>query len=199
MTVAELKAEVQARGFNYVSGSRILSWLNRVYNRACERYPWPFLETTTSSTAPLSLTNLRNVVSVVDTTADQALVWEDLRSIREEDPTLSITGTPTIWYLDGTSLNVYPVNTTDTISVRYLQIPTALALDSDTPSLLPSRYHYILVDGVVAMAYEDSDNLKAAESAWGAFDGALQEMADVLLVSNYDTAAELLTFGSVDW
>jgi len=196
--LAALRQEVFDRGFDYVSPTRVAYWLNRVYHRACEREPWPFLQATTTGVSPLAISDVRSVLSVVDTTSGSPVVWRDQRTILEEDPNLESTGTPDYWYLASGSLTVYPVNTTDTISVVYTKVPSDLSSDSDIP-LIPTRYHYLLVDGACAHAYEDSDNFEAAANAWNSYFQAIEEMANTLMVEGYDNPNEIVIRGSIDW
>lgn len=198
MNLLDLRTEVSSRGFDFATSARLNTWINRAYHRACERHPWPFLQVTVTGTSPLAITDLRNVLSVIDTTTKATLGWEDRRNIYERDPTLDVTGSPTSWYLDGSNLTVYPANTTDSIQVWYLKVPSDLTADSDTP-LFPARFHYLIVDGACAMAYEDSDNFDAASLCWQSFWGQIEEMASNLLVPNFDTPAEVAVYGGVDW
>lgn len=198
MNLLDLRSEVAARGFDFDTPTRVNAWVNRVLHRAYERHPWPFLETTTTGVSPLTISDVRNVLSVVDTVTKEPLSWEDPRALLERDPTLAATGNPTSWYLEGSALTVYPANTTDTLSVRYIKVAPDLSADSDSP-LFPTRFHYCLVDGAVAMAYEDTDNFDAASICWASFWGCLDEAAATLLVPNFDTAADLPLYGSPDY
>jgi hypothetical protein len=94
---------------------------------------------------------------VVDTTADRELVGLDRRAVRDLDNKLDDVGTPEFWWLaSDTSLRVWPLNTTDTLSVDYVKVSPELSGDSDTP-LIPVRYHPVWVDFAVVEAYKDAD------------------------------------------
>lgn len=200
MNLSQIRQEVQDRGFDFDAAARIDRWINRAYQRINDRHAWPFLETTTTGAAPLTISDIRNVLSVIDTTNELPLEWEDQRSIRERDPTLNNSGNPESWYLDGSQLKVYPANTTNSLSVIYLKVPAELTADADTP-IFAARYHYVLVDGAVSFAYKDTDNFEAWDAMKAEFEEGLQEMANILLVPNYDTPAEITPsfFGSTDW
>lgn len=198
-TLATLRQELYDRGFDYLSTTRARYFLNRSYLRACERYPWPFLETSTTGTAPLTISDIRAVLSVTDQTIGSPLSFRDSRTVREEDPTLAATGNPDFWYLSGgTTITVYPPNTTNTLLVGYIQVPDELTADADVP-LIPSRFQYLIVDGACWYAYRDSDNSEMADSAFQSYDDAIEEMAESLMVPNMDSMTDIVIRGSVDW
>jgi hypothetical protein len=191
---------VLARGFDPdTSTTRLNYWINRAYHRICEREAWPFLETTTTGTAPLSITDLRAVLSVVDSTNESTLTYEDFRTIREDDPTLATSGTPYCWYQSAaTTIAVYPTQAVS-LSVRYLKFPTDLSSGADTP-VIPTRYQYLIVEGAVGYAYRDTDNYEAAQAVEEVFDRGVLEMGDTLLVPNYDSLRSLVSYdASTDW
>lgn len=199
MDLSALQTEVQARGFDFDSTTRLNYWINRAYHRICEREAWPFLETTTTGTAPLTISDLRAVLSVVDTTNQSVLTFEDYRTIREDDPTLAATGSPECWYQSATTtVAVYPASSVS-LSVAYIKTPTDLSSGTDTP-VLPTRYHYLIVEGAVAYAYRDSDNFEAAQQTEDIFERGLLEASDSLLVPNYDSLRSQVIYGaSSDW
>ena len=125
MNLLDLRTELYARGFDYLSSTRANYFINRAYSELCEEEDWPFLEATTSGTAPVSITDLRTIETVIDTTATRRLQPLDRRHILEDDYQLSTTGSPSCYYLTScNTLAVYPANTTDTISERYWKVPT---------------------------------------------------------------------------
>lgn len=157
MNLGTARSELQSRGFDYLSTSRCTILLNRAKNALEDFYPWPWLEATTTGTAPLTVSDLKQVLYVVDTTADRELVGFDRRTVRDLDSKLDDTGTPEFWWLSGeTSLKVWPLNTTDSLSVDYIKFSAELSADSDTP-LIPVRYHPVWVDFAVVEAYKDQD------------------------------------------
>lgn len=196
MTLAELRTELQSRGFDYVTDSRLNRWLNRAQQRICDRHNWPFLETTTTGAAPLTISDVRTILSVTDTDSDATLLHEDARSIKEYDPTLAATGTPLYYYLNGSAVTTYPVSTNG-LSVTYIKAPADMSSDSDSP-VLPSRYHLLLVDFAACEAYKDSDNLEAFQILRGDVEEQIQEMVNALLVQG-DAGTITPASGSGDW
>lgn len=198
MDLTAIQAEVAARGFDFDSATRLNFWINDAYARICEREAWPFLETTASGPAPLSVADLRAVVSVVDSTNAAVLFPEDYRTLRDLDPTLIATGVPQSWYLSSpTVLATYPTSTT-ALSVRYIKVPAELSAGSDVP-VIPTRFHYAIVEGAVAHAYRDSDNAEMAQNCDERFEAAIDRMADSLLAVNYDYPMSSVVMGSTDW
>ena len=204
MNLTDIRTEVEARGFDYLSADRIDTLANFYYHDICRRFPWPFLHVTASGTAPLSITDFGHALSVVDTTADTILQWEDKRTLREQDPGLDGTGNPSCWYLDvpNNQLEVYPVNTTNTIVVDYVKVPEDL-VDGTDETLIPSRFQYVLVEGIVCKAYRDDDEIDLSDAARMEYEDGLTLMRDELLVPNYDGPTQIAEgpFGtsSSDW
>lgn len=199
MTLAQIRAEVQARGFDYVTNARVDTWINRSYQRINDREAWQFLEATATGAAPLTIASVRAVLSVIDTVTERVLEYDDERTIRERDPSLSRTANPDSWYLDGTQIKVFPLSTNN-LNVRHLAFPATLTLDADTP-IWPARYHYILVDAAVAQGYKDSDNMETFAIAQEDVNQQVFEMATALLIPNFDTPASIAPsgFGATDW
>lgn len=179
---SDLQTEFYARGFSYLNDdepgrTRAKNWLNEAYlEDICAGNNWDFLKTSTSGTAPLSITDLDSVVSVVDTTTLTQLEYANLREIVDSDPTQVTDATPTNWYLsDQTTLAVYPLNTSDTITVNYYAIPSELSGDTDTTAI-PKRWCGLIVDAAVIRAYVDSDNFDAANQLQARFDRRFESM-----------------------
>jgi hypothetical protein len=155
-------AELKARGFDYLSDSRATIMLNNAKNALEDESDWPWLETTTTGVAPLSISDLRSVLYVVDTTDGAELQGIDARDVADLDTNVSTAGVPSSWWLDGTgTLRTYPVSTTASLSVRYVRFSPDLSAGSDTP-LIPSRYHPVWIDYAVVEAYKDDDRFNEA-------------------------------------
>jgi hypothetical protein len=191
LTFAELKTELQARGFDYLSDTRQGYFLNRSYQEMAGSADYPWLESTASGAAPLAITDLRTIESVVDSTAANRLSPLDRRNIMENDDTLATTGTPSVYYLTtGTTVAVYPTST-NTLSVRYWKAPTDLTSASDSPGF-PARFHHLIVDGATYFAYLDSDNFEAAGSVYDFWLRGRKDMDEQLLVGQHDQADDFI-------
>jgi hypothetical protein len=95
-------AELKARGFDYLSDARATIMLNNAKNAFEDEFDWPWLETTTTGVAPLTISDLGAVLYVVDTTDGSELQGIDARDVVDVDTNVSTAGVPTSWWLDGT-------------------------------------------------------------------------------------------------
>lgn len=184
MTFAELKTELAARGFDYLSSTRLAAFINDAMHELDDEDMWPYRYKTTSGTAPLTVTDLGTVLMVVDETNDVPLTPTTELLLTEQFGDISLTGDPEFWYLTYSSgspvINVYPINTTITLGVRYLYVRSSLSAESDEP-IAPSRFHNIIMDIAVRMAYNDSDNPGSAQGIQVEIDRKLGRMRGALL------------------
>lgn len=198
MNLEDLRTELLARGFDYLSSSRAENYLNDAYLvDICEEEDWPFLEDVKEGPAPLEIADLRAIEYV--TNATQVTKLDPLLRSRITDdwnPDLTQVGTPSLYYVTkGTTVNVFPVST-DEIAVRYWKVPTRLSGNA-TP-LLPERFHSLIVDGAVARAYEDSDDYELAQAAKDRFDARLAKMAESLGMLQHDSSDDYVVVESPD-
>ena len=189
MNLTALQTELQARGFDDVTDTtRLNYWINLAYQvDICEAEDWPFLATTATGTAPLTISDLRTVLSVIDSTNAVKLRPMDPSNITDDwDTRLTTTGSPWLYYVTGTTVvSVYPANTTSSLSVRYIKVPAALSAGSDTP-VIPDRFHYLIVDAAVRRAYRNKDNFEAAQFLDPIVEEGLQKMRDAYLTQQHD-------------
>ncbi len=192
MTLAQLRTAVYQRGFHYLydetgDDTRADYFINNSYIDICTMEDWPFLENIATGIAPITITDLSSIESVIDSTSVMKLSPLDRRNITDDwDTNLATAGSPTFYYLtQGSVVNVYPTNTTDTISVRYWRQATELVSDGDTP-LVPASGQSGIIEGAVAQAYADSDNFDAAQQAYALRDQAVENMRELLLNWNRD-------------
>lgn len=157
-----LQTELYARGFNYLNDAgagttRAKRWINEAMHEINDQEDWLFLQTTSTGTAPLTISDLDTVLSVYDSTQQRSLGRESAGDLVDRFGDLTTTGTPLFYYVTSNTLNVYPANTTDSLSVRYFKVQTDLSSGSDVP-LMPDRYRQAIVEFAAAKAYIDSDN-----------------------------------------
>lgn len=183
MTFGELRQEVIDRGYDYTQSARITASLQRAYQVLCARYPWSFLEATTSGVPPLEISDLRRILSVSDTTVESELAGVDRRWLVATSPNLNETGTPSYWYLENHSLKVYPASESNEITVRYVKRPAALS-DSDEP-LVPSEWQYLLVELAVVDRLRDDDEYEEARALKADVEGGIAEMVAALAKPNF--------------
>lgn len=151
-------------------------YVNYAYQELSGAYDWPFQETSTSGTAPITITDLRTVESVTNSTSELKLAPMDRKFVTSEDPSLNNTGTAYWYYItNGTTVNVWPANTADTFLVRYWSVPTDLT-GTQTPDL-PTRWQYLIVDSAARKAYQDDDKPELAAMAEAEYQRGLVMMA----------------------
>jgi hypothetical protein len=193
--------ELAARGYGRFSQARRFAWLNAAKNRF-EDYPydWPWLKTSASGTAPLTISDLRRVLSVVDSATKLPVDQVDADAIIEfASGDLTLAGSPSGWYLDSdTVLSTFPVGA-GSLTVRYVKFSPELATGTDAP-LIPARYRMTWVDlaEVEALRYGVKDGAAAAVIEQGAF-RRLSEIAGVYAMQAQPAYSEMLMTGaSVD-
>lgn len=199
MNLTAAQTELQARGAPESSTTRLNLWLNDAKNDFEDFWDWPWLEAVTSGAAPLTISDLKAILYVVDTTNQRPLLgvkpeW----LIQQESYDLTRTGVPEYWYLDGlTSLKVYPV-ATPSLSVRYLKYSPELSSGTDTP-LIPERYHHIWVDLAMIRAYRDSDAHQEAQVLEQRCQQRLGQLVLQYEARNRQNPDIQQSFSSTDW
>jgi hypothetical protein len=144
--------------------NKALGWLNNAYKEAyniAATVSWPsYLETATvtitagTGTLPFAP---RRVLSVVDNNTKRVLKQSDLLSVIALDPSITTTGNPARWYLQGeTTIKVFPLSTT-TLSTVLMRRPADLTLVSTEADIkVPPHHHELLIWSALteAMMYE---------------------------------------------
>jgi hypothetical protein len=198
VNLGEAITALQDRGFDYLTSARATLMLNTAKNQFEDVAPFPWNEATTTGTAPLTINDVKSVLYVTDMTNDVQLDGFDVRAIVDGDASLDSTGTPQAWYLDGEmTLQVWPANTSASLSVRYVKFSPELE-DSDDEPLIPARYHGVWIDLAVVEAYKDSDNLQAAGALLADAQRRLGEIVAVYALRGHGEH-QRITYASEDW
>lgn len=153
--------ELYNSGFEYLVDNnqtdRAKRWVNQSYQELCGLEEWPFLRVTVSQAAPMTLTDLGQIIKVTDTTNDYRLYEGDEGLVTALDPMLDDSGNPSYWYLTygtgGPTLNVWPASTI-TLNVSYMKNPAPLVADAD-PLVVPNQFIDAVVLGAMRRAYID--------------------------------------------
>lgn len=173
-TLTELVNEVVERGYQYESITTIEVSIQRHYQRLEARYNWPWREGTKEGTAPFEIKDLRGILSVENTTAERAIYGQSRQWLAEHYPDLGESGSPAWWWLDNLTLRVFPTSTSENISVRYLKKPEKLT--ASTEPAMPSEWHGLIVDLVVADALKNNDEYQEARELREDVQTELQQM-----------------------
>src|SRR5436309_35616 len=100
-TLGTARTELFARGFDYLGTPRANTFLEEANQELNEMSAWPWLEATTTGTGTVAVSDLRDVLYVLDTTNQNQLEPADIRDLVEIDANFqTTTGTPTNYYLD---------------------------------------------------------------------------------------------------
>jgi hypothetical protein len=166
VNLAQARAELAARGFDYLSGARQNFMLNNARNAFEDAWPFPWLESTITGAPPLLIPDLKHVRMVKDIATNRELLGLDFRQVAQEGTDLNLPGVPDYWWLEGPDpeaiLHVWPVNDSP-VEVWFMVESPELVNDLDEP-LIPARYQPIWIDLAVVQAYKDSDNFPAAQA-----------------------------------
>lgn len=193
--------EVNARGFNHLSDARIGRYVNQAYYEICTMDRWPFLYTTETGTAPKTTTaTIHAVDSVIDTTNKNRLQFLTRSNLQDIDTDLTTTGTPRYWYLseattDTTIVNVYPANTSVSLSINFYKQPTILS--GTNAHILPIRWENLIVDGACIRCYKDSDDFDSAAALQQFFDRDLDVMRQEF-IRNWDNTEYVVNTQTYD-
>lgn len=166
LTFTALQTEFYARGFDYLNdgstgATRAKRFINDAMHAINEMEDWPYLQTSTTGTAPLTVTDLRKIEGVYDVTNRIALTRRSRGEMADVFVDLTTTGQPTEYYVSaGTTINVYPANTSTTLTVYYWKFESDLSNASDTPGM-PDRFRYAIVEYAVAAALRDDESQDA--------------------------------------
>lgn len=196
-----LQADFFAGGFDHLNDAgaglaRAKRYLNAAYKRDIVKHAnWPFRETTSTGSAPLTVgATLGPVASVFDTTRNVKLHPVDRRTLNASYSDLSIAGSAQWYYLQAGVIKTYPVG--GTLTVVHWQVPVDLSANGDTP-IVPADYHELIVIGALRRAHMDAQNFDAAQAYKTELLEGLQTMESELLQDQYDES-ELVLDGDVE-
>jgi hypothetical protein len=208
MLVTEMIQEIRDHGFDDIDEARVLSFINDAYQNIWSREAWPFLEATSTLTVDTTgkvtaPTDIGKILTIEDTTFGRRLQPVRLDWFtRAYGNRLSQTGDAYLYYFLGSSVYVYPIPTSPTLTARYIRIPPTLTSSPDTTPLLPFQHHDIIVLGALARCYfmeDDPENKTLAEND---FEQRIGQMRDDLWMRQYDrtdTIQDLDGYDEVDW
>jgi hypothetical protein len=200
-TFLELQTEFYARGYDYMNdagtqATRAKAWLNQSYLELCEEELWPFLLTTATGAAPLTIADIRTLYTVVDTAASNVLAPAQEDELIDTYTTLTTTGTPLWFYVADTVVKTYPVG--GTLSARYWKVPAELSANGDV-AVVPQRFCNLIVDGAVRRAGNDNDDTAGAQRAEDERQRGIDVMRRSLLLRGGLRYYQRITGASEDW
>lgn len=192
MLASEMVTEVRDHGFDDLTESRILSFLNDAYFDICAREPWPFLEATATLTINASglvtsPTNVTSVLNIYDSTNGGKLAPQRLDDISDLYGTdlAPAEAQARHYYFVGPSIYVYPVPSA-TLKMNYIREPEPLTTSPDTEPILPTHAHRLLVTGALAKAAVMEDDPDLAAVYTNMFETRLSQARSALWMRQYD-------------
>lgn len=150
---------------------------------------WPWLETESDATVTVAAgtrsgslpADVVQVNSVYNDTDDYPLKPYQGRSGHFVAQTNDSTDTPQFYRLRGSKLEVFPKPAIDTtLFVEVLTWPGSFASAATEPPF-PETFHYILVEGAMALSYLDDGNSEWYTVHWAVFEAQIEQMKDALL------------------
>lgn len=164
---SELQTDFFGLGFSRLNDAstgltRAKRYLNLAYKELVLEELWSFRETDATGAAPLTVTDLGVVASVVDTATRNPLTAVERQTLVDAFTILTTTGAPTYFYLVGNIVNTFPVG--GTLSVHYWKVPAALSAASDV-MIVPDEYYDAVIYGAgrrAALRESQDTDLSAA-------------------------------------
>lgn len=165
-TLSTLQTAFYRRGFDFMSptgdpsgagATAATQFLNQAAQEIDAMYPWPYLLTSTTGTAPLTVADLRKVQAVQDTTnGSYPLEPSQVQNLSNDYGDLTTVASPLFFYFTGqTTIATFPVST-DTLKVSYWKFAADMAAASDAPAM-PDRFRPTIVDYAAAAAFRESN------------------------------------------
>lgn len=169
MLVSEMLSEVRDHGFDDLTDTRILGFLNDTYWDICSREAWPFLEAsaalvTNSSGLVTSPTDIGKVISITSNVSGKPnLQPQDLGEFsKRNNYELALTGDPYVYYFVNDDLYVHPIPAASDHTIRYIRVPAALTVSPDSSPIIPVQHHRLVVLGALVNCYTLEDDPEQA-------------------------------------
>lgn len=180
-----LQTEVLARGFDYMSAGADLTRVKRLINEAMHETnaaePWDYLFASTTGVAPLTIADLDEVESVTDVAGYNPLVQVDRQQLVRDVADLTTVGYPAYWYkTTPTTIAIYPVSTTITLTVKYTKFGTDLSAGTDVP-LMPDRWRQVIIELAVAKLWRDNNEWESVKACMDEYNRLLSQMREKLV------------------
>lgn len=199
-----MQTELYSRGFDYLSDggagvTRAKRWLNDAMHSIDDLEPWIYLQAVTTGTAPVTVSDLGRIESVVDVANLHALTYLDRRDLTDSYGDITRAGRPEYYVVTGgTSVTTYPTSSSIVLTVRYLKVPADLSANGDTPAM-PDRFRMAIVERAVAQAYRDVSNWEGAAQAQAASDLIVQRMLEWHTLLQGEGGQQMITGSAGDW
>lgn len=182
MNFLDCVQDVAFRLDNQSINNQIKVWVNLAQQEIARADNWHFLGATSSLTTTSGISeyalsgNCDKVLAMWQATTPAKLAYLDAVDFVKMFPDPSDTGEPRCYTLfkEGYT-QLYPIpNGTYTVFYKYKKMLPDLSSDSDT-SLIPKKWHELLIHGALARAYQYNDDTRYQDS-YTIFKNGVQEM-----------------------
>lgn len=196
-TFAELKSDVETRGYAYAGDARIGKYVNEAVEWICEQENWPFCEVTlTGSSAPVQIDGLLAVRHVRETSRGISLPAVSLLTLKDRPDFATAAAPARVFYItDGDTVQVWPNDSVE-LHVEAYQQPARLVDGADV-CRIPKRYSELIVDVVARKIEKDAHNWNAMQALTVEIADRISSMRDRLLSTQHVSHERIRTFG--DW
>jgi len=187
-------------GFADANTADLVDMTNEVYHDICGLEPWPFLEKQidltfdgTTGIPTNSPSDFRALISLNDIASgiklDPMRVEEHYR---KHSWNLTLQGSPIVYFfVPNKTLNVYPIpsasTTVNNLKLTYLKDePDLTATSVSNDIVIPSKYHFAIVYGVLSMLYLEEDDEAQSDYFLNRSDRKIDRMRRDLWTRNFD-------------
>lgn len=208
MLVSEMLAEIRDHGFDDLTDTRLLGFINDAYWNVALREAWPFLEeqavpTFDSSGKLLTPTDVFAVKGLFNTTSGvnlEPMRRDEFR--RRHGMEMTQTGDAQLYYFVGRSLYIWPVPSSPTLVLDYVGTPAALTVTPDATPILPEPFHRLVVLGALVRCYMLEDDPENAQLFRGFFEENVSQIRSAMWFRQYDRTDRIYDVDEpdpVDW
>lgn len=197
---SDMILELRDHGFDDLTDSRLLGFVNDTYLEFCSLEVWPFLETTNASVVTVAgaatlaamPTDWRAVLSIINTTTGNAIEPERRQTIvKRFSSYLTTQGEPSFYYRVGNTIGMYYVpGQVYNLMIDYVKRPAALTTPttggSDSTPIFPADHHRVLVLGALARANAMEDDPDTSAFYEGLYETKVQKIRNDLWGWQYD-------------
>lgn len=187
-------------GFADANSADLVDMTNEVYHDICGLEPWPFLEKQitltfdgTTGVPTNSPSDFRAAISLNDSAT--AVPLQPMRveeHYRNHSSNLTLKGDPLFYFfVPNKTLNVYPIPSSslgnNNLILTYLFDEADLTANSVSADIvLPSKYHFAIVYGVLSMLYLEEDDEAQSDYFQNRMDRKIDRMRRDLWTRNFD-------------
>lgn len=211
MNVQDMISELNDHGFTDESVTRKVATIQAAIWEVEAMHPWPWVETSTTLTfdgttgVPTNwgtlnfraMVRLRNLTGSGNRVYPIALEeWED-NWASEPD-----SGTPALYYFEGTNLHVWPTPVAGTtMRARFIKWSPAITETSlETDILIPKQFHRgLVVNGALSALYDMEDDSDLAVRFDQRQGKAIAMALEALFKRQYDSPDHVVATDPTDW